>query len=160
MKIKKEQMITMKQGIDIIQDVFDGKNGHYLVIDKAKHYGIRIDWQNDNAGYSIMRPNEKSMFPDHIKIFVEEGKRYYRHDYEPVSNDKMISDVNSTPADLADMFKKDMLDQGGVLEWMIPNSEIANDIGYYDVELPECDGYKIYIKEGNVYQNFNVTTVE
>jgi len=158
----KYQMITMKQGIDIIQDVFDGKNGHYLVIDKAEHYGIRIDWQNDNAGYSIMRPNEKSMFPDYIKIFVEKGKRYYRHDYEPISNDKRISDVGFMPDDLAIMFQNDMNDQGGVLEWMNEGNifVIMANIGYYDVELPECDGYKIYIKEGHVYQNFNVTTVE
>ncbi len=162
MKLKKEQMITMKQGIDIIRDVFDGKDGHYLVINKSKHYGIRIDWQDKNAGYSIMHPNEKSMFSDYIKIFVESGKRYYRHDCESVSNDILISNVGCMPEDLEIMFKKDMLDHGGVIEWMMQyNSfEIMASIGYYDVELPECDGYKIFFKEGNVYQNFNVAIVE
>ena len=149
----------MKQGIDIIQDVFEGKSGHYHVIDKAKHYGILIDWQETNAGYSMMRPIEKSMFPDYIKIFVEDGKRYYRHDYEPVSNNKLISDIGHMPDDLAIMFQNDMK---RVLEWIDVGNifEIMASIGYYDVELSECDGYKIYIRQGNVYQNFNVISVE
>lgn len=162
MKLQKDQIITLKQGVDVILDVFGGKDGNYLVINKSKHYGIRIDWQDTSTGYFVMRPNEKSMYPNYIKIFVEDGKRYYRHDHESVSNDKLISDIDHMPDDLAIMFIKDMLDHSKVLGWMMQNNsfEIMARIGYYDIELPECDGYKIYIRQGKVYQNFNVINVE
>lgn len=128
---------ALREGIDTILDFFKDSRGHYIIISKSKKFGIQLDWRPDN-------------FDATDKL---------NHGYTATTLDSVTQkDVTKHDTKLfVEDFKKN-----GVEHWFITEDydEMIRQTGYYAIFVENCPGYKMYIKEGKIYSNFQIVNVE
>ncbi|MBP7735447.1 MAG: hypothetical protein KA369_05685 [Spirochaetes bacterium] len=128
---------ALREGIDIILDVFKDSKGHFIIISKSKKFGIQLDWRRDTFNTEDRRNHGYTA----TTLDSETQKEVYRHDTK--------------------IFVEDF-EKHGIAQWFETTDidKMIEQTGYYAIEISECPGYKRYIKEGKLYANFEIIEVE
>lgn len=126
------------KGIDTILDVFNDATGKYIIVSKKTDVAVQLHWRKDNKnddgfnhGYSATTLNRY----DHDKTLKMDTKVFVEE----------IKKYGLENCFLSESYE-----------------DMVKEKNYYiDVKLnEECPDYKIYMKEGKIYRNFEIIEVE
>jgi hypothetical protein len=126
-----------EDGIDLILDVFKDSSNKYIIISRSKNIAIQLEWRKDKKS----KDNKNHGFTATTLDAIEHKRE--------LQNDRKI---------FVEEIKKYNLEK-----WFNTKSykKMIESTGYLGVKLDEeCENYLIYIKEGQMYKDFEVIEVD
>jgi hypothetical protein len=127
---------VLKEGIDVILDVFKDSKGKYIIVSKATNVAIQLEWRLNNKSNSKINHGFTASTLD------------YKTQKDPIKGDMKLFVEN---------YKKDKMERFFETK---EYKQMIKETGYYYIKIPECEGYKIYIHEGKRKRNFKIIKVD